>query len=103
MGEALVGNEAVDQLVKFNRALIDYADTGEQDPRAIDGIVLTKFDTIDDKARLFVAFTAENFIDLRILCAHTCTFTLYILKYILYFSCPLSLSLCSFRWELPLA
>ena len=44
-----MGNEAVDQLVKFNRALIDHADTGKQDPRSIDGIVLTKFDTIDDK------------------------------------------------------
>ena len=49
MGEALVGNEAVDQLVKFNRALIDYADSSDQNPRGIDGIVLTKFDTIDDK------------------------------------------------------
>ena len=95
MGEALVGNEAMDQLVKFNRALIEYADSGEQDPRAIDGIVLTKFDTIDDKARLFVAFTAENFINMRILCAHKCTCTLYILKYILfYLSLVFSLSLC---------
>ena len=47
MGEALVGNEAVDQLVKFNRALADHSDA--EDPRLIDGIVLTKFDTIDDK------------------------------------------------------
>lgn len=49
VGEALVGNEAVDQLVKFNRALIDFADSSDQNPRSIDGIVLTKFDTIDDK------------------------------------------------------
>ena len=42
VGEALVGNEAVDQLVKFNRALIDNADTDQQDPHAIDGIILTK-------------------------------------------------------------
>ena len=47
VGEALVGNEAVDQLAKFNRALIDHAQTDQ--PRTIDGIVLTKFDTIDDK------------------------------------------------------
>ena len=47
VGEALVGNEAVDQLSRFNQALVDYSN--EQDLRAIDGIVLTKFDTIDDK------------------------------------------------------
>ncbi|KAM4801116.1 LOW QUALITY PROTEIN: signal recognition particle receptor subunit alpha-like [Urocitellus parryii] len=47
VGEALVGNEAVDQLVKFNRALADHSMA--QTPRLIDGIVLTKFDTIDDK------------------------------------------------------
>lgn len=47
VGEALVGNEAVDQLVKFNRALADYSHSA--DPHIIDGIVLTKFDTIDDK------------------------------------------------------
>ena len=50
VGEALVGNEAVDQLVKFNRALIDYSDS-KQEPHTIDGIMLTKFDTIDDKVR----------------------------------------------------
>lgn len=90
VGEALVGNEAVDQLVsaegfpagqmgaggvrrfcwrscgqrrhhkriswmrslpqvKFNKALADHSMA--QTPRLIDGIVLTKFDTIDDKVR----------------------------------------------------
>ncbi|CAH8504321.1 unnamed protein product [Heterobilharzia americana] len=47
VGEALVGNEAVDQLVKFNQALSDHSYSDR--PRTIDGIVLTKFDTIDDK------------------------------------------------------
>eukprot|EP00042_Codosiga_hollandica_P051452 m.631957 g.631957 ORF g.631957 m.631957 type:complete len:631 (-) comp58288_c0_seq1:133-2025(-) len=47
VGEALVGNEAVDQLVKFNKALQDFSH--QDHPRTIDGIVLTKFDTIDDK------------------------------------------------------
>lgn len=47
VGEALVGNEAVDQLVKFNRALVDNSEEGNT--RTIDGILLTKFDTIDDK------------------------------------------------------
>ena len=47
VGEALVGNEAVDQLVKFNAALADHSN--QDNPHLIDGIVLTKFDTIDDK------------------------------------------------------
>jgi len=50
VGEALVGNEAVDQLVKFNQALADYS--AVDNPHLIDGIVLTKFDTIDDKVRI---------------------------------------------------
>ncbi|KAJ9527693.1 hypothetical protein QJQ45_025967 [Haematococcus lacustris] len=49
VGEALVGNDAVDQLVKFNRALHDLAPHTATTRHAIDGIVLTKFDTIDDK------------------------------------------------------
>ena len=47
VGEALVGNEAVDQLVKFNQAIAD--NSSSSNPHLIDGIVLTKFDTIDDK------------------------------------------------------
>ena len=47
VGEALVGNEAVDQLLHFNQALIDHSEEGS--PRTIDGILLTKFDTVDDK------------------------------------------------------
>lgn len=47
VGEALVGNEAVDQLVKFNRALANHSTSNN--PQIIDGILLTKFDTIDDK------------------------------------------------------
>ena len=49
VGEALVGNEAVDQLVKFNAALADHS--SQNNPHLIDGIVLTKFDTIDDKVQ----------------------------------------------------
>lgn len=49
VGEALVGNEAVDQLVKFNQALADYSSM--DNPHVVDGIVLTKFDTIDDKVK----------------------------------------------------
>uniref|UniRef100_A0AAF5D3D4 Col_cuticle_N domain-containing protein n=1 Tax=Strongyloides stercoralis TaxID=6248 RepID=A0AAF5D3D4_STRER len=56
VGEALVGNEAVDQLVKFNQALADNSVPG-QVPRLIDGIVLTKFDTIDDKVGAAISMT----------------------------------------------
>ncbi|XP_035841825.1 signal recognition particle receptor subunit alpha homolog [Helianthus annuus] len=47
VGEALVGNDAVDQLSKFNQKLTDMSPS--QSPKLIDGILLTKFDTIDDK------------------------------------------------------
>ncbi|XP_052199157.1 uncharacterized protein LOC127806131 [Diospyros lotus] len=47
VGEALVGNDAVDQLSKFNQRLADLSTS--PNPRLIDGILLTKFDTIDDK------------------------------------------------------
>lgn len=55
VGEALVGNEAVDQLVKFNQALADYSSS--DNPHLIDGIVLTKFDTIDDKVGAAISMT----------------------------------------------
>ncbi len=51
VGEALVGNDGVDQLVEFNNSLRKYQDT-KKSPRLVDGIFLTKFDTIDDKVRL---------------------------------------------------
>jgi len=81
VGEALVGNDAVDQLVKFSRALADLAPPsaaaagggggaggggegagaggGGRPARApgIDGIVLTKFDTIDDKVGAALSMT----------------------------------------------
>ncbi len=47
VGEALGGNEAVDQVTGFNTALSEYS--ASKMPRLIDGIMLTKFDTIDDK------------------------------------------------------
>lgn len=55
VGEALVGNEAVDQLMKFNQALADYS--SNENPHIIDGIVLTKFDTIDDKVGAAISMT----------------------------------------------
>eukprot|EP00455_Lapot_gusevi_P045170 TRINITY_DN5748_c0_g1_i2.p1 TRINITY_DN5748_c0_g1~~TRINITY_DN5748_c0_g1_i2.p1 ORF type:complete len:281 (+),score=87.08 TRINITY_DN5748_c0_g1_i2:613-1455(+) len=55
VGEALVGNDGVDQLTKFNRCLINFS--LDQNPRLIDGIVLTKFDTIDDKVGAAISMT----------------------------------------------
>ena len=58
VGEALVGNEAVDQLKQFNRALRDYSEEDNEAP--IDGILLTKFDTIDDKVTM-ATVVSNNF------------------------------------------
>jgi signal recognition particle receptor subunit alpha len=57
VGEALTGNDSVDQLNKFNQALIDYSKSDTK--RTIDGIILTKFDTVDDKvgAALTMVYT----------------------------------------------
>lgn len=50
VGEALVGNEAVDQLSKFDRALRDFSGIGGVSKgRGIDGMIVTKWDTVDDK------------------------------------------------------
>ena len=48
VGEALVGNEAVDQLTKFDRSLRDFS-TAAGKGRGIDGMLVTKWDTVDDK------------------------------------------------------
>jgi len=58
VGEALVGNDGVDQLSEFNKKLVEYA-ADKTHPRGIDGIVMTKFDTIDDKvgAALSMVYT----------------------------------------------
>ena len=56
VGEALVGNEAVDQLSKFDRALRDFSGGGGVSKgRGIDGMLVTKWDTVDDKARLLLS------------------------------------------------
>ena len=61
VGEALVGNEAVDQLMKFNRALANYSTAARASNQMIDGILLTKFDTIDDKVSYLYLFTLFAF------------------------------------------
>jgi len=58
VGEALVGNEAVDQLTKFDRALKDFsAASGTGKERGIDGMLVTKWDTVDDKVHTLHWFT----------------------------------------------
>lgn len=51
VGEALVGHDALDQLSKFNAALLDHH------ARPIDGLLLTKVDTIDDKIGAALSMT----------------------------------------------
>ena len=59
VGEALVGNDSVDQLSKFNQRLSDLSSRAEK-TKLIDGIVLSKFDTVDDKvgAALSMVYTS---------------------------------------------
>jgi signal recognition particle receptor subunit alpha len=45
----------VDQLSKFNQAIRDFS--GVEKARQIDGIILTKFDTIDDKVGAALSMT----------------------------------------------
>lgn len=75
VGEALVGNDGVDQLVQFNDALQRYSTS--KNPRLIDGILLTKFDTVDDKVGAAISMsyvskkpivfigTGQNYPDLK--------------------------------------
>ncbi|KAJ3728749.1 signal recognition particle binding protein [Lentinula raphanica] len=58
VGEALVGNEAVDQLKKFDRALRDFSSgSGSGKERGIDGMLVTKWDTVDDKVGAALSMT----------------------------------------------
>merc|ERR1712154_443180 len=55
VGEALVGNDGVDQLMEFNKALAMNGNT-----HLIDGIILTKFDTVDDKVGAAISMTYKS-------------------------------------------
>ncbi|EAR88546.1 signal recognition particle receptor subunit alpha (macronuclear) [Tetrahymena thermophila SB210] len=55
IGEALVGNDGTDQLMKFNKALIDLSPKDRI--REIDAIILSKFDTVDDKVGAALSMT----------------------------------------------
>ena len=77
VAEALVGNDAVNQLTTFNRYVIDYAPNGAT--KKVNGIILTKFDTIDDKVGAAISLTystgipilfvgtGQNYSDLKLL------------------------------------
>jgi len=54
IGEALTGNDAVDQLEKFNKSLVDLSP--QNNIREIDAIILSKFDTVNDKGNGFNIF-----------------------------------------------
>ncbi len=51
IGEALTGNDAADQLLKFNKSIIDLSP--KDNIREIDAIILSKFDTVDEKGQFF--------------------------------------------------
>ena len=59
LGEALVGNDSIDQLKKFNRSLIDLS-FDASNPRGVDGILLTKYDTVDDKVGAALSMVYES-------------------------------------------
>lgn len=52
IGEALTGNDASDQLLKFNQAIVDLSP--KDNIREIDAIILSKFDTVDEKGCVFL-------------------------------------------------
>jgi len=51
VGEALAGNDGVDQLTNFNKSLIDMS--SHERSREIDAVLVTKFDTVDDRGNIF--------------------------------------------------
>ena len=50
IGEALVGNDGVDQLMSFNKALV--VNSHKDNIREIDAIIISKFDTVDEKGKI---------------------------------------------------
>ena len=55
IGEAIAGNDGVDQLTNFNKSLID--NSPHNAIREIDGVLLSKFDTVDDKMGAAISMT----------------------------------------------
>jgi signal recognition particle receptor subunit alpha len=51
----------VDQLTKFDRALRDFSSaSGSGKGRGIDGMLVTKWDTVDDKVRGLLAYRSND-------------------------------------------
>jgi signal recognition particle receptor subunit alpha len=72
VGEALVGNEASEQLKTFNQRLLDLID--ERQHTAVDGIILSKFDTVGDKIGAAISMVYSNNIPIIFLgCGQTYT------------------------------
>ena len=72
VGEALVGNEASEQLKTFNQRLLDLID--ERQHTAVDGIILSKFDTVEDKIGAAISMVYSNNIPIIFLgCGQTYT------------------------------
>ena len=72
VGEALVGNEASEQLKTFNQRLLDLID--ERKHTAVDGIILSKFDTVGDKIGTAISMVYSNNIPIIFLgCGQTYT------------------------------
>lgn len=57
IGEAISGNDVIDQLSKFNNAI--YENSPDHNKREIDGIILSKFDTVDEKVGATLSLTYE--------------------------------------------
>ncbi|KAM3130050.1 hypothetical protein pb186bvf_017848 [Paramecium bursaria] len=55
IGEALVGNDGVDQLMSFNKALV--VNSNKDNIREIDAIIVSKFDTVDEKVGAALSLT----------------------------------------------
>ncbi|EGR28659.1 signal recognition particle receptor, putative [Ichthyophthirius multifiliis] len=55
IGEAVVGNDGTDQLMKFNKALVDLSP--KENIKEIDGIILSKFDIVEDKVGAALSMT----------------------------------------------
>jgi signal recognition particle receptor subunit alpha len=57
VAEALVGNNGSDQIRQFDKIITDY---GGQGAKGLDGIMLTKFDTVDDKVGAALTLVFET-------------------------------------------
>lgn len=57
VGEALVGNDSIDQLTKFDTYLKERGVRETGRGKSIDGILLTKFDTVDEKVGAALSMT----------------------------------------------